>query len=66
VFHTATALAGKLDAVSLAAHTIALNAASVTYMVPLGERIGGGGVGGQGPPGRKTEARRSGGVGGWG
>jgi len=36
VFHTATALAGKLDAVSLAAHTIALNAASVTYMVPLG------------------------------
>jgi MATE family multidrug resistance protein len=36
VFNLATALAGKLDAVSLAAHTIALNAAAVTYMVPLG------------------------------
>jgi MATE family multidrug resistance protein len=36
VFNTATALAGTLDPVSLAAHTIALNAASVTYMVPLG------------------------------
>jgi multidrug resistance protein, MATE family len=36
VFNAATALAGKLDPVSLAAHTIALNAASVTYMVPLG------------------------------
>jgi multidrug resistance protein, MATE family len=36
VFHTSTALAGKLDPASLAAHTIALNAASVTYMVPLG------------------------------
>jgi len=36
VFNTATALAGTLDPVSLAAHTIALNAASITYMVPLG------------------------------
>jgi MATE family multidrug resistance protein len=36
VFQAATALAGTLDPVSLAAHTIALNAASVTYMVPLG------------------------------
>jgi len=36
VFNTATALAGTLDPVSLAAHTIALNAAAVTYMVPLG------------------------------
>jgi MATE family multidrug resistance protein len=36
VFNTATALAGTLDPVSLAAHTIALNAAALTYMVPLG------------------------------
>jgi len=36
VFNTATALAGTLDPVSLAAHTIALNAAAVSYMVPLG------------------------------
>jgi MATE family multidrug resistance protein len=36
VFQAATFLAGTLDPVSLAAHTIALNAASVTYMVPLG------------------------------
>jgi multidrug resistance protein, MATE family len=36
VFNAATALAGTLDPVSLAAHGIALNAASVTYMVPLG------------------------------
>jgi MATE family multidrug resistance protein len=36
VFNAVTALAGTLDPVSLAAHTIALNAASVTYMVPLG------------------------------
>jgi MATE family multidrug resistance protein len=36
VFNAATALAGSLDPTSLAAHTIALNAASVTYMVPLG------------------------------
>jgi MATE family multidrug resistance protein len=36
VFNAATALAGTLDPVSLAAHTIALNAASLTYMVPLG------------------------------
>ena len=36
VFNTATALAAKFGPVSLAAHTIALNAASVAYMVPLG------------------------------
>ncbi len=36
VFNVSTALAGRLDPVSLAAHTIALNAAAVTYMVPLG------------------------------
>ncbi len=36
VFNAATALAGTLDPVSLAAHTIAMNAAAVAYMVPLG------------------------------
>ena len=36
VFNAATALAAKFGPVSLTAHTIALNAASVTYMVPLG------------------------------
>lgn len=36
VFNVVTALAGTLDEVSLAAHTIALNAAAVAYMVPLG------------------------------
>ena len=36
VFAAATALIGKLDAASLAGHQIALNAASFTYMVPLG------------------------------
>jgi MATE family multidrug resistance protein len=36
VFNTVTALAGTLDAVSLAAHTIALNMAAVSFMVPLG------------------------------
>lgn len=36
VFSAVTALAGTLGAVSLAAHTIALSAASLTYMVPLG------------------------------
>lgn len=36
VFNAATALAATLNPVSLAAHTIALNAASITYMVPLG------------------------------
>jgi MATE family multidrug resistance protein len=35
-FNASTAVAGRLDAASLAAHTIALNAASVAYMVPLG------------------------------
>ena len=36
VFNATTALAATLDPVSLAAHTIALNAASLTFMVPLG------------------------------
>lgn len=36
VFHTITTLIATLDPVSLAAHTIALNASSITYMVPLG------------------------------
>lgn len=36
VFATATALAGKLEAASLAAHQIALTAAGLTFMVPLG------------------------------
>lgn len=36
VFNLATALVATLDPISLAAHAIALNAASVTYMVPLG------------------------------
>ena len=36
VFAAATALAGRLDPISLTSHQIALNVASVTYMVPLG------------------------------
>jgi MATE family multidrug resistance protein len=36
VFAAATTLIGRLGATALAAHQIALNAASVTYMVPLG------------------------------
>jgi MATE family multidrug resistance protein len=36
VFATVTALIAKLDAASVAAHQIALNCASFTYMVPLG------------------------------
>jgi MATE family multidrug resistance protein len=36
VFAAATALAGRLDPTSLAAHQIALSAASFTFMVPLG------------------------------
>ncbi len=36
VFATVTALAGRLEPVALAAHQIALNAASFTFMVPLG------------------------------
>ncbi|HKD07061.1 MAG TPA: MATE family efflux transporter [Bryobacteraceae bacterium] len=36
IFNATTALVAKLGPVSLAAHTIALNAASVTFMVPLG------------------------------
>jgi multidrug resistance protein, MATE family len=36
VFAAITALAGRFDPASLAAHQIALNVASVTFMVPLG------------------------------
>lgn len=36
VFAVATVLAGRLEPASLAAHQIALNLASVTFMVPLG------------------------------
>jgi multidrug resistance protein, MATE family len=36
VFALVTALIGRLGAVSLASHQIALNAVSLTYMVPLG------------------------------
>jgi multidrug resistance protein, MATE family len=36
VFHLVTVIAGTLDPVSLAAHTVALNADSVVFMVPLG------------------------------
>jgi MATE family multidrug resistance protein len=36
VFAAASALAGRLDAVSLASHQITLNLASLTFMVPLG------------------------------
>ena len=36
VFGAATALAGKLTPIALASHHIALNAASFTFMVPLG------------------------------
>ena len=36
VFAVATALIARLNPVSLAAHQIALNAASVTFMIPLG------------------------------
>ena len=36
VFAAVTALIAKLDAASIAAHQIALNCASFTYMVPLG------------------------------
>ena len=36
VFATVTALIAKFDAASVAAHQIALNCASLTYMVPLG------------------------------
>jgi multidrug resistance protein, MATE family len=36
VFAVATALIGRLGAVALASHQVALNTASLTYMVPLG------------------------------
>jgi MATE family multidrug resistance protein len=61
VFSAATALAGKLDAVSLAAHQVVLNVASLTFMVPLGVASAGavrvGQAVGRGDP---AGARRSG------
>jgi len=36
VFGVVSVLAAKLDALSLAAHTVAVNVISITYMVPLG------------------------------
>ena len=36
VFNLSTAVIAKLEPVSLAAHTIAINAAAVSYMIPLG------------------------------
>jgi len=36
VFGAVTALAARLDAASLAAHSLAINVVTVTYMVPLG------------------------------
>jgi MATE family multidrug resistance protein len=61
VFAVATALAGRLDPVSLAAHQIAITIASVTFMVPLGISSAGAvrvgqALGRRDPPG----ARRSG------
>ncbi len=61
VFAAATALIGRLDPVSLAAHQIALNIVTVTFMVPLGISSAGAvrvgqALGRRDPPG----ARRSG------
>jgi MATE family multidrug resistance protein len=42
VFAVATQLIGRIDAVSLAAHQVALTLASVTFMVPLGVSAAGG------------------------
>jgi MATE family multidrug resistance protein len=39
-FAGATLLAGRLGAVELAAHSVALNLASISYMVPLGIALG--------------------------
>jgi multidrug resistance protein, MATE family len=41
VFSAATAFAGKLEPISLAAHQIALNLAALTFMVPLGVQSAG-------------------------
>ncbi len=60
VFAAATALAGQLDPVSSAAHQIALNAASLAFMVPLGLASAGavrvGHAVGAGDPGRAVAA----------
>lgn len=39
-FHIATLWAGRIGKLALASHTIALNLASITFMVPLGISIG--------------------------
>lgn len=39
-FQIATLMAGRIDKVALASHTIVLNLASITFMVPLGISIG--------------------------
>jgi len=41
VFSAATAFAGKLEPIALAAHQIALNIAALTFMVPLGVQSAG-------------------------
>ncbi|MCL4811190.1 MAG: MATE family efflux transporter [Vicinamibacteraceae bacterium] len=56
VFAAATALAGYLDAVSLAAHQIALNIAAFTFMVPLGMASAGAVLVGQAVGARSGEA----------
>ena len=64
VFAAVTALAGRLAPSALAAHQVALNVASVTFMVPL-RRLGGSRQGGSGcgPTGRcRRESGRLGGT----
>lgn len=59
VFGAATLLAGRLSTTSLAAHHIALNLASLTFMVPLGISSAGAVAVGQ-ALGRGSPARPSG------
>jgi len=47
VFGLVSVFAAHLDEVSLAAHSIAINVVSTTYMVAAGHQLGGGGAGGQ-------------------
>lgn len=61
VFGAATLLAGRLSTVSLAAHHIALNLASMTFMVPLGVASAGAVAVGQAlGQGEQGEAKRAG------
>jgi len=60
-FALATLLAGRLGAIDLAAHSIALNLASISYMVPLGISLGaatrvGNLIGAGDPPGAQRAA----------